>query len=73
MPKFEIVYSLLDELSARAKVKSNSYQITFMTDQFGHERSHSVDESKLELEIGCKLAKTFGTDIRKSVEWHPKN
>ncbi len=68
-----IVCALLDELRPRADGKSYREQITFVTDRPGHDRRYAIDARKIERELGWKPAETFGTGIRKTVQWYLDN
>jgi dTDP-glucose 4,6-dehydratase len=75
-PNIEIVgtvCALLDELSPRADGKPYRDQISHVTDRPGHDRRYAIDARKLERELGWRPAETFGTGIRKTVEWYLAN
>lgn len=75
-PNIEIVQTictLLDELSPRADAKAYREQITYVTDRPGHDRRYAIDASKIERELGWKPTETFGTGIRKTVQWYLEN
>lgn len=75
-PNIEIVNTvcaLLDELRPRTDGKSYREQISYVTDRPGHDRRYAIDARKLERELGWKPAETFGTGIRKTVEWYLAN
>jgi dTDP-glucose 4,6-dehydratase len=75
-PNIDIVHTvcaLLDELRARADSKSYHEQITYVTDRPGHDRRYAIDASKIERELGWKLAETFETGIRKTVQGYLEN
>ena len=67
------VCALLDELQPRADGKSYREQISYVTDRPGHDRRYAIDARKLERELGWKPAETFGSGIRKTVEWYLNN
>ncbi|WP_137918288.1 dTDP-glucose 4,6-dehydratase [Hydrogenophaga sp. 2FB] len=72
-PNIEIVHTicaLLDELRPRADGQSYATQITHVKDRPGHDRRYAIDARKLEAELGWKPAETFGTGIRKTVQWY---
>lgn len=72
-PNIEIVQTicrLLDELRPRGDGKSYAEQITYVKDRPGHDRRYAIDARKLERELGWKPAETFGTGIRKTVQWY---
>jgi dTDP-glucose 4,6-dehydratase len=75
-PNLDIVHTvcaLLDELRTRADGKSYREQITYVTDRPGHDRRYAIDAGKIERELDWKPAETFGTGIRKTVQWYLEN
>ncbi len=75
-PNIEIVKTvcaLLDELRPRADGKPYAQQISYVTDRPGHDRRYAIDARKLEAELGWKPAETFGSGIRKTVQWYLAN
>jgi dTDP-glucose 4,6-dehydratase len=38
-----------------------------------HDRRYAIDASKIERELDWKLAETFDTGIRKTVQWYLEN
>ncbi len=75
-PNIEIVQSvcaLLDELRPKADGSSYQTQITYVKDRPGHDRRYAIDARKLEQELGWKPAETFGSGIRKTVQWYLAN
>nr|WP_145551016.1 dTDP-glucose 4,6-dehydratase [Variovorax boronicumulans] len=75
-PNLEIVHTvcaLLDEKRPRADGKPYAEQIAYVTDRPGHDRRYAIDARKIERELGWKPAETFGTGIRRTVEWYLAN
>ncbi len=75
-PNFEVVNiicGILDELRPRLDGISYASQITCVKDRPGHDRRYAIDATKLERELGWKPEETFGTGIRKTVEWYLDN
>ena len=75
-PNIEIVQTvcaLLDELRPKADGSSYASQISYVSDRPGHDRRYAIDARKIERELGWKPAETFGTGIRKTVEWYLAN
>ena len=75
-PNIEIVKTvcaLLDELRPRANGQPYAQQISYVTDRPGHDRRYAIDARKLEAELGWKPAETFGSGIRKTVQWYLAN
>jgi len=74
MTNLDVVHTLCDILD-ELDPKSSSYreQITFVADRPGHDRRYAIDARKIEREIGWRPAETFGSGIRKTVEWYLNN
>jgi len=64
---------LLDELQPRPDGKNYREQITYVKDRPGHDRRYAIDAGKIQRELGLKPAETFGTGIRKTVQWYLAN
>lgn len=64
------VCELLDELSPRQDGESYASQITYVADRPGHDRRYAIDASKIERELGWRPEETFGSGIRKTVQWY---
>jgi len=76
MPNIDIVHtvcSLLDELQPRADGQPYAAQISHVADRPGHDRRYAIDARKIERELGWKPAETFGSGIRKTVQWYLDN
>ncbi len=76
MPNIEIVQTvctLLDELRPRKDGVHYSEQTIFVTDRLGHDRRYAIDARKIERDLGWKPAETFGSGIRKTVQWYLDN
>ncbi|MGE4561214.1 MAG: dTDP-glucose 4,6-dehydratase [Desulfobulbus sp.] len=63
------VIALLDELQPDP---AGSYRrlITHVTDRPGHDRRYAIDARKIERQLGWRPAETFGSGIRKTVQWY---
>jgi dTDP-glucose 4,6-dehydratase len=75
-PNIDIVHTvcaLLDELRPHVDGISYREQISFVTDRPGHDRRYAIDARKIERELGWKPAETFGSGIRKTVQWYLEN
>ncbi|MDB5764008.1 MAG: dTDP-glucose 4,6-dehydratase [Herminiimonas sp.] len=68
-----ILCDMLDELASREDNKSYRTQIAYVTDRPGHDRRYAIDARKIERELGWKPAETFGSGIRKTVQWYLEN
>ena len=75
----EIVHTLcdiLDELrplGADSRISSYRDLITYVKDRPGHDRRYAIDATKIEKELNWRPVETFGTGIRKTVEWYLNN
>jgi dTDP-glucose 4,6-dehydratase len=67
-----ILCGILDELAPNA-AGSYAGQIVHVQDRPGHDRRYAIDARKIERELGWKPLETFGTGIRKTVEWYLKH
>jgi dTDP-glucose 4,6-dehydratase len=59
----------------RPKADGSRYtsQISYVTDRPGHDRRYAIDASKIHKELGWKPVETFGSGIRKTVQWYLDN
>jgi dTDP-glucose 4,6-dehydratase len=64
---------LLDELVPESPHKPHRQLIRFVEDRPGHDRRYAIDARKLERELGWRAQETFGTGLRKTVEWYLRN
>jgi dTDP-glucose 4,6-dehydratase len=67
------ICALLDGLRPRADGRGYAEQIAFVPDRPGHDRRYAIDATKIARELGWKPAETFGSGIRKTVEWYLAN
>ena len=70
------ICSLLEELAPNNKVKGlESYKdlIEFVKDRPGHDLRYAIDASKIKNELNWSPAESFGTGLRKTVEWFLNN
>jgi dTDP-glucose 4,6-dehydratase len=76
MTNLEVVHTLcdiLDELRPKADGASYRSLVRFVQDRPGHDRRYAIDARKIGREPGWKPAETFGTGIRKTVQWYLDN
>ena len=76
MTNLEIVHAvcgLLDQLRPNPAGTPYAEQIAYVTDRPGHDRRYAIDARKIERELGWRPAETFGTGIRKTVDWYLNN
>lgn len=64
---------ILDELRPRTDGERYREQITFVKDRPGHDRRYAIDSRKIRDELDWVPKETFGTGIRKTVEWYLGN
>lgn len=69
----KVICSILDELKPRADGKTYAEQISFVKDRPGHDRRYAIDASKVKRELGWKPKETFGSGIKKTVQWYLDN
>jgi dTDP-glucose 4,6-dehydratase len=70
-----IVCDLLEELASNKPQGITHYKdlITFVTDRAGHDVRYAIDASKIEKELNWTPKETFGSGIRKTVQWYLDN
>ena len=71
-----VVYTICDTLDAlRPKANGNSHrdQIRFVKDRPGHDRRYAISPAKTQGELGWEPVETFGSGIRKTIEWYLAN
>ena len=66
---------VLDELVPIQRVGLAKYEelISFVEDRAGHDTRYAVDISKINKEMSWFPRESFGTGIRKTVEWYLEN
>jgi dTDP-glucose 4,6-dehydratase len=69
----ETICAILDELRPRPDRRSYAGQITFVRDRPGHDRRYAIDARKIEAELDWRPRESFGTGIRKTVQWYLAN
>lgn len=67
----QTICSILDEL--RPASVSHASLIQFVKDRPGHDRRYAVNSDKLRKETGWKPEESFGTGIRRTVQWYLEN
>jgi len=65
--------SLLDKLKPRPNSQPYSDLITFVEDRPGHDQRYAINASKLQHELGWQPTETFGSGIKKTIEWYIKH
>ncbi|MGL4610753.1 MAG: dTDP-glucose 4,6-dehydratase [Trueperaceae bacterium] len=69
----EAITTLLDELRPNSAHKPHKSLMKFVTDRPGHDRRYAIDASKIKTELGWSPQETFGTGMRKTVQWYLDN
>lgn len=70
----EVVYTICDILQ-ELRPQEASYRdlITNVKDRPGHDMRYAIDASKIQKELGWAPQETFGTGMRKTVQWYLNN
>ena len=63
------ICDLLDEIRPDGKGPRRRL-VTFVKDRPGHDQRYAIDAGKIQRELGWKPKETFGTGLRKTVEWY---
>jgi dTDP-glucose 4,6-dehydratase len=75
MPNLEVVRAicaLLDEARPRPS-PGHAGLITFVKDRPGHDRRYAIDASKIARELGWRPRESFGSGLKKTVQWYLDN
>lgn len=67
------ICAILDGLRPKTSGSSYASQITFVKDRPGHDRRYAIDAGKIIRELGWRPLETFGTGIRKTIDWYLGN
>lgn len=67
----QAICAILDELHPQGA--PHARLITYVQDRPGHDHRYAIDASKIERELGWKPEETFGSGLRKTVEWFLAN
>ena len=70
-----VICELLEELAPNKPEGIKHYKdlITFVTDRAGHDARYAIDASKIAKELNWTPIETFGSGIRKTVQWYLDN
>ena len=69
----EEICDLVDELAPELGYGTRRDLITFVDDRPGHDQRYAMNTSKLTRDLGWVPRETFGTGLRKTVEWYLAN
>jgi dTDP-glucose 4,6-dehydratase len=64
------ICSVLDERFPGSPHAPHAALITFVKDRAGHDRRYAIDSGKIERELGWRPEETFGSGIRKTINWY---
>ena len=69
------ICELLDELvpSRPNDIESYADLITFVEDRPGHDKRYALNSSKISTELGWSPTESFGSGLRKTVQWYLDN
>lgn len=73
MKNIDVVRTLIDtvrEVAPDAGVGTADEVITFVKDRPGHDQRYAIDCSRAERDLGWMPQETFGSGMRKTVEWY---
>ena len=69
----ESICSILDEACPADPVLPHRKLITFVKDRPGHDRRYAIDARKIEQAVGWKPRESFGSGLRKTIQWYLQN
>lgn len=67
------ICELLDELLPGSPHRPHARLISFVADRPGHDRRYAMDAAKIVAELGWQPRESFGTGLRKTVQWYLGN
>ena len=67
------VCALIDELAPDAAIGPRAKLVSFVKDRPGHDQRYAIDAGKIKAELGWTPSESFGTGLRKTVEWYLAN
>lgn len=73
MTNLEVVTTLcdiLDQVCSDSPHVPHHRLISFVADRPGHDRRYAIDASKIEQQLGWRPKESFGTGIRKTIDWY---
>jgi dTDP-glucose 4,6-dehydratase len=69
----EVVHTICRILTELVPGHDYERLVTFVADRPGHDRRYAIDASKIRCELGWTPAETFGTGMRRTVQWYLDN
>ena len=73
MNNLEVVHTICRILTGLVPGRDYERLVTFVADRPGHDRRYAIDPSKIRRELGWAPAETFGTGMRRTVQWYLDN
>ena len=73
MNNLEVVHTICGNLSRLVPGRDYERLVTFVADRPGHDRRYAIDPSKIRRVLGWAPAETFGTGMRRTVQWYLDN
>ena len=73
MSNLDVVHTICRILAELVPGRDYERMITFVKDRPGHDRRYAIDASKVRRDLGWTPAETFGTGMRRTVQWYLDN
>ena len=73
MSNLDVVHTICRILAELVPGRDYERLITFVKDRAGHDRRYAIDASRVRRDLGWTPAETFGTGMRRTVQWYLDN
>ncbi len=76
LENIKLVKMICDKLDEHKRLSDNHPRkelITFVTDRPGHDRRYAIDFGKLKSTLGWSPEESFGSGIKKTIQWYLDN
>ncbi len=73
MSNLDVVHTICRILAELVPGRDYEGLITFVKDRPGHDRRYAIDASRIRRDLGWTPAETFGTGMRRTVQWYLDN
>ena len=73
MSNLDVVHTICRILAQLIPGRDYAELIAFVQDRPGHDRRYAIDASKIRRDLGWTPAETFGTGMRRTVQWYLDN